>query len=371
MVASPNPYTPTVPGLQTPYKPATTTQASAYTPSQSVRGSSAGGVSAVNPQAGQVDYDSLNQFIDPAYKTAMTRLDPQLTAQKNKFDQDMVSRGIGVGSDAYNRAFQQMDANQNDARQSAAFNAMQFGTGIQNQMFGQDQARSQLANALLQAQMSNDLGYSNLNEQGREFNDKFNQQGEQFGQQMNEQGRQFDEQMFNNQYQYGDQSNYQWDRAQMNDLGWLANFDRDNQRYNDTQDWNFFNANQGILGSVPGWNPAMIDVTGNTNAASNSQNNAFNAQQGMNQNAWSQITDVLGMGAMAYSDMRLKQDIEPIGVINGINIYKWNWNDKAKRLGIGRQPTIGVIAQEVPAEYTVMKDGYLAVNYEGLFNATQ
>jgi len=405
MVASPNPYTPTTPGIAKPYQPtayqptayqpaAAATQASAYAPERSGRGTNTGGVSAVNPQAGQMDYDALSTFTDAAYNQAMTRLNPQMQQQSSKFDQDMINRGIGVGSEAYNEAKQQMDFGQDDARQNAAFNAMQFGTGIQNQMFGQDAQRSQLANALLQAQMQNDLGYSNLNEQGREFNDRLNQQGEQFGQQLNqqgdqfgqqlnqqgdqflrslnEQGRQFDENLFNNQYQYGDQSNYQWDRAQMNDLGWLANFDRDNQRYNDQQDWNYFNANQGLLGAIPGWNPAQIDVAGNAGAATNSQNAAFNAQNAMNQQAWSQITDVMGMGAMAMgSDIRLKQDIKPIGRIGEINIYRWNWNDKAKRLGIGKQPTIGVIAQEVPQEFVSVKDGYLAVNYEELFNATQ
>ena len=335
---SPNPYSTGPTGVSNPMQP--------MTPDGST---STGGVSAVNPQASAYDYEGLKRFEDAAYDEAMQRLAPQLNQQSDKFDQMMVNRGIPIGSEAYQEAKQQLDFNQNDARQSAAFNAMGFGRDTQNQMFGQDATRSQLANSLLQAQMGNELGYAGLNEQGRQFDTSFGE----------------------NQRQFNDNSNYRWDRAQMNDMGWLANFDRENQRYNDQQDWNFFNANQGLLGAIPGWNPAQIDVNGATGAATNSQNAAFNAQNQMNQQAWSQITDVMGMGAMAMgSDERLKDNITKIGEINGQNIYRWTWNKVARWLGIGKQPTIGVIAQETPPEYVSVRDGYLAVNYEDLFNAT-
>jgi len=229
--------------------------------------SSIGGVSAVNPQASQMDYDSLSPFIDSAYNQAMTRLNPQLEQQSNAFDQSMINRGMGVGSEAYNNAKQQMDFNQNDARQAAAFGAMGFGTNIQNQMFGQDNARSQLSNALLRSRWG-------LDEQGRQFDAG-----------LGEQGRQFDA-----------NQGYLWDRADMNDLSWLDNVNFRDRGYNDQQDWNYFNARQGLLGAIPGWNPAMIDVAGNANAASNSQWNNYSAQNQQNQNAWGQITDILGMG---------------------------------------------------------------------------
>jgi hypothetical protein len=99
--------------------------------------------------------------------------------------------------------------------------------------------------------------------------------------------------------------------------------------------------------------------------------NQYTAQNQQGQQAWGQITDIMGMGAMAMgSDARLKDNIEKVGEIGSINIYRWTWNKIAKRLGIGKQPTIGVIAQEIPARFVTVRDGYLAVNYEGLFNAT-
>ncbi|MCH7941889.1 MAG: tail fiber domain-containing protein [Proteobacteria bacterium] len=70
------------------------------------------------------------------------------------------------------------------------------------------------------------------------------------------------------------------------------------------------------------------------------------------------------------SDVRLKDNIEKIGVINGHNIYQWEWNDIAKGLGVN-DPTTGVIAQELrethPELVFVDSDsGYLEVDYGNL-----
>ncbi len=84
--------------------------------------------------------------------------------------------------------------------------------------------------------------------------------------------------------------------------------------------------------------------------------------------------DILGTAAQLagmyfLSDERLKENIEYVGKSNGHKVYTWDWNDKAKELGIN-DPTKGVIAQEV-IEYmpeAVSKDanGYFMVNYGAL-----
>jgi hypothetical protein len=84
--------------------------------------------------------------------------------------------------------------------------------------------------------------------------------------------------------------------------------------------------------------------------------------------------DILGTAAQLagmyfLSDERLKENIEYVGKSNGHKVYTWDWNDKAKELGIN-DPTKGVIAQEV-MEYmpeAVSKDanGYYMVNYGAL-----
>jgi len=71
--------------------------------------------------------------------------------------------------------------------------------------------------------------------------------------------------------------------------------------------------------------------------------------------------------AMMMSDERLKENIKPIGKSkNGHNVYTWDWNDKAKELGVN-DPTTGVIAQEVmkymPEAVSKHANGYYMVNY--------
>lgn len=76
----------------------------------------------------------------------------------------------------------------------------------------------------------------------------------------------------------------------------------------------------------------------------------------------------LGAGAL-ISDIRLKTSPVLFGKKDGINIYKWDWNEKAKSLGHSGEPNIGVIAQEVEKIHpglVVEIDGFKAVNYGGL-----
>ena len=67
-----------------------------------------------------------------------------------------------------------------------------------------------------------------------------------------------------------------------------------------------------------------------------------------------------------WSDIRLKENIVYLGQSQGFNIYIWDWNDKAKEMGIN-DPTTGVIAQELPSELVKTdSSGYLLVNYGAL-----
>ena len=82
--------------------------------------------------------------------------------------------------------------------------------------------------------------------------------------------------------------------------------------------------------------------------------------------------DVLGTAAQLagmffMSDKTLKENIKPIGKSeNGHNLYTWDWNDKAKELGVN-DPTTGVLAQEVmkymPEAVSKHANGYYMVNY--------
>lgn len=71
-----------------------------------------------------------------------------------------------------------------------------------------------------------------------------------------------------------------------------------------------------------------------------------------------------------FSDRRLKKNIQHLNTVNGVNYYRWQWNDEAKRIGASSTPPVGVIAQELqethPHLVVTGTDGYLMVNYGGL-----
>ena len=72
------------------------------------------------------------------------------------------------------------------------------------------------------------------------------------------------------------------------------------------------------------------------------------------------------------SDIRLKKNIQPIKDCgNGIKLYKWDWRDKAKELGVNDHQNRGFIAQNVLKYFPDLvqrneDDGFLRVNYLGV-----
>ena len=75
-------------------------------------------------------------------------------------------------------------------------------------------------------------------------------------------------------------------------------------------------------------------------------------------------------GAVAASDVELKENIRRVGDYdNNLGWYEWDWNDKAKEIGVEAEPTAGFLAQEVlevEPEAVTIKDGYYAVDYARL-----
>ena len=356
------------PGMNAPASPLNPSGGQPANPlAEAITGSSSGatstgGVSAVNPQAGMADYNSLQRFEDAAYNQAMQRLDPQLGQQSDSFDQQMVNRGIPIGSEAYQEAKQQLDFNQNDARSSAAFQAMGFGQGVQNQMFGQDAQRAGLSNSLLQAQMSNQLGYSGLGENQRQFTGQFGENQRQFDNAFGETGRQFN-----------DQSNRAWDAQGYGQMMGLEGNQFRNQMYNDSRSDYQNNLVMSMLGYGGGQQPQYnfdpnVPYGQQLGYGANQYGNQSSYYGGLYGDTVSAAGQAMGgMGGAMASDRRLKTNIRKVGTTDGYNVYRWNWNDKAKALGIDT-PTIGVMSDEVPAEFVGTRDGYDTVDYGRLLN---
>lgn len=119
------------------------------------------------------------------------------------------------------------------------------------------------------------------------------------------------------------------------------------------------------FGSTPQTGVGGTDVAGITQGAYNGQMGAYNSQmQQYNQTAGG----LFGLGAnalMAFSDERLKTDIEPTGEsIAGVPVKSWTWKGTDQR-------ETGVIAQELEKKHPQLVDkahpsGFRRVDYGGL-----
>ena len=113
------------------------------------------------------------------------------------------------------------------------------------------------------------------------------------------------------------------------------------------------------------------------NAAIAAQNAAI-ARSSANSSKKSSLFSTIGTVASAVigripSDIRLKTNIEKIGEFNStIDLYRWEWNEVAEKIGVNNQPTVGVLAQELieyrPDLVLMADDGYFRVNYSGLLS---
>lgn len=76
----------------------------------------------------------------------------------------------------------------------------------------------------------------------------------------------------------------------------------------------------------------------------------------------------LGAASLAFSDVRLKDNVREIGEKNGHKWYAWDWNEEAEQLGLSG-PDEGVMAHEVAVhapEAVYTRDNYLVVDYSAL-----
>ena len=111
------------------------------------------------------------------------------------------------------------------------------------------------------------------------------------------------------------------------------------------------------------------DILGAAQNTYNAQMGAYNAQQAGQNSFNSGLMNLAGAGLMAFSDVRLKQNIEPVGVLaNGLTLYSYEYIDEVKYHPLaGEGVHVGVMAQEVEQVYPyavkTLDDGYKVVDY--------
>jgi len=92
------------------------------------------------------------------------------------------------------------------------------------------------------------------------------------------------------------------------------------------------------------------------------------AQQAGTQQAFGNLLGLGTLGVAAFSDRRLKNNLEKIGEVNGHNWYMWDWNVIANKMGLEGKSE-GVLADELVKtnpECIGIKDGFMFVDYAKL-----
>jgi len=114
---------------------------------------------------------------------------------------------------------------------------------------------------------------------------------------------------------------------------------------------------QALLAGVPSGG----GLSGGTGAVVN------NPSSYQDPSTFSKVVGAVGAVGSMFSDSELKTNIKKVTDVEpNIGWYTWEWNEKAKELGIDAEPTEGVLAQEVlevKPDAVVVKDGYYAVDY--------
>jgi hypothetical protein len=109
------------------------------------------------------------------------------------------------------------------------------------------------------------------------------------------------------------------------------------------------------------------DLLGAAGMQYNAQMGDFNAQQAAQQNFNQGLMGLGGAGIMAFSDIRMKENIKQVHWLpNGLPVYEYEYKPEFKDIA-GHGKHIGVMAQEVeqvmPKAVITNANGYKMVNY--------
>lgn len=271
------------------------------------------------PQVSSDFAGQAKQAQDAVYNQATSRLDPQWQNNQHDLDARLANQGVVQGSEAYNRAEDELSRNRNDAYNQASYSAVGAGNALQNQLYGQSLAGRQQAvgEANTQGQFSNDA-------QAQQYAQAL--QNSSFGNQARAQGLTEQTQM---------------QMLPLNELNALRSQSQ---------------VQMPTFGQVPGSQVAPTNVSGNVwqnyNAQAANSNNFMNGLFGMAS---------AGLSAAKFSDRRLKRNLVRIGTtLGGLAIYEFEYLWSKIR-------HIGVLAQEAlakqPEVVGVHPTGFLMVDY--------
>lgn len=321
-----------------------------------------------NTNNGPIDtgVDSFRQFGDQYYNHTMGRMRGDIEDRNSQLAQSLVNRGLQPGTEAYNAEMQRMDQRNNDLMSATALGAEQLGLQAQNQYFGQEMSNNQYDLAQAMQNYNQQFGYDNMQNQrdmtqigadaqigsarigaaGAGNVANINNQGQNYRadlanalgiNQLNESARVSD--MNNILQSQGMDQNYM--------LGLLG-------QYNNMMNTgiNQFNAQQNANNM---WYNQAGQMANNAPGVIFNANNSYVGDQiGANANHMNAIgsdnqmySSMLGGALSMFSDHRVKENIELVDIVDGINVYEFDYIDKT--MGAGRYR--GVMAHEIMENY--------------------
>jgi len=302
-----------------------------------------------------LDYQGMEGW-DKATALLNQRLQPQIQQSEDRLKAQLANQGVVAGTEAYNRAMMQQGQKTNDLLTQAQL----AGQNVQQNMFGQALQGGNFANQAMLGQNQAQLG--NVAQSNQAIQQNYQNQLA-----ANQQNNAALQQMFANQQAGASLSNQAQQQAynqaltQYNmPLNTLSALRTGAQ----VQNPSFVNAPQQATTSG-------ADILGATQMGYNAQMGDFNAQNAAQQNFNSGLMGLGGAGIMAFSDIRMKENIKQIHWLpNGLPVYEFEYKPEYKDQA-GHGKFVGVMAQEVelvqPEAVITNADGYKMVNY-GVLN---
>jgi hypothetical protein len=302
-----------------------------------------------------LDYQGMEGW-DKATGLLMSRLNPQIQQGEERLQAQLANQGIVPGTEAYNRAMTQQGQKTNDLLTQAQL----AGQNVQQNMFGQALQGGQFANQAMLGQNQAQLG--NVAQSNQALQQNYANQLA--AQQQNNQAAQ---QMFANQQAGANLSNQAQQQAYnqaMTQYNMPLNTLSALRSGSQVQNPSFVNSAQQATTSG-------ADILGAAQMGYNAQMGDFNQKQAAQQNFNQGLMGLGGAGIMAFSDIRMKENIKQIHWMpNGLPVYQFEYKPEFKDIA-GHGQFVGVMAQEVemvrPDAVITNANGYKMVNY-GVLN---
>jgi len=301
-----------------------------------------------------LDYQGMEGW-DKATALLNQRLQPQIQQSEERLQAQLANQGIVAGTEAYNRAMQQQGQKTNDLLTQAQL----AGQNVQQNMFGQALQGGNFANQAMLGQNQAQLG--NVAQSNQALQQNYSNQLA--AQQQNNAAMQ---QMFANQ-QSG---------AGLNNQAQQQAYNQAMTQYN--MPLNTLSAlrtgaqvqNPSFVNSAQQATTSGADILGAAQMGYNAQMGDFNQKQAAQQNFNQGLMGLGGAGIMAFSDIRMKENIKQIHWLpNGLPVYEFEYKPEYKDIA-GHGKFVGVMAQEVelvqPEAVITNADGYKMVNYGAL-----